>query len=185
MIFKLADSTEVLMQILQLQEENLFDNVSSARRKSDGFVTVKHDLEILRKMNEGAKQVIALDNDELVGYALVMLKDFSKMIPVLEPMFEMFEQLEYHSKKVSDYSYYVIGQICVKESHRGRGVFENLYLKHKECYSDQFDICLTEISTSNTRSMRAHEKLGFKTIHSFEDTTDNWNIVLWDWTETN
>ena len=61
--------------------------------------------------------------------------------------------------------------------------FENLYLKHKEAYSDKFEICLTEVSANNLRSMRAHEKVGFQTIHKYRDTTDDWNIILWSWGE--
>lgn len=29
--------------------------------------------------------------------------------------------------------------------------------------------------------MKAHESIGFKTIHTFEDETDQWNIIVWDW----
>jgi RimJ/RimL family protein N-acetyltransferase len=56
-----------------------------------------------------------------------------------------------------------------------------LYDKHKEAYGNQYDFIVTEIATRNTRSIRAHEKIGFKTIHQFTDATDDWDIVLWDW----
>ena len=180
-IIKFAQREDELNQILSLQRLNLFNAVSAEERKSSGFVTVKHDIELLTKMNNAARQIIAVDNDVVVGYALVMLKEFSEMIPVLTPMFEMFDTISYKNKNLSSYKFYVMGQICIADTHRGQGVFEKLYLKHKEAYADAFEICLTEISESNTRSMRAHEKVGFKTVHSFKDKTDQWNIVLWDW----
>ena len=68
------------------------------------------------------------------------------------------------------------------ESHRGKGVFRALYNKHKEAYVSTFDLCLTEVASSNVRSMRAHEKVGFKTIYNFKDQTHDWNIMCWDWT---
>jgi hypothetical protein len=179
---KLAETEDELNQILSLQSLNLFNAVSAEERKSNGFVTVKHNIELLTKMNNAARQIIAVDNGIVVGYALVMLKEFSEMIPVLTPMFEMFDTISYKNKKLSSYKFYVMGQICIDETHRGHGIFEKLYLKHKEVYANVFDICLTEISESNARSMRAHEKVGFKTVHSFKDKTDQWNIVLWDWT---
>ncbi len=74
-----------------------------------------------------------------------------------------------------------MGQICISEAFRGQGIFEKLYLKHKEIYSGKFDICLTEVSVRNKRSMKAHERVGFQTIHTFKDKTDDWNILLWDW----
>lgn len=181
-IIKLAQTTEELEQILELQEANLGRNLSAADKKSNGFVTVKHDLSVLKKMNAAASQIIAKDDDRVVGYALVMPKEFSAFVPVLVPMFEMFEKLSYNGKNLINYSYYVMGQICIADTHRGKGIFEQLYAKHKEAYSKQFEICLTEVSSSNTRSMRAHEKVGFKTIHNFDDQTDNWNIMVWDWT---
>lgn len=177
----LADSTAQLQQILTLQDSNHLENLPVDKRNTNGFVTVKHDLELLKQMNESTPQIIAVDDDMVVGYALVMLKEFSKMIPVLTPMFNMFEELDYREKSLSAYRYYVMGQICIKESHRGQGIFEALYLKHKEVYANRFDLCLTEVSTSNIRSMKAHEKIGFKTIHTFKDNSDHWNILLWDW----
>jgi len=178
---KFAESEDELQQILKLQNSNLAHNISVDTKISDGFVTVKHDLELLTKMNNRARQIIAKDNDVVIGYALVMLKEFSEMIPVLSPMFEIFNSLSFKNRHLDNYSYYVMGQICISEKYRGQGIFEKLYLKHKKAYSDTFEICLTEISATNTRSMRAHEKIGFQTIHSFQDKTDHWNILLWDW----
>ena len=182
---KIAETEEELKQILKLQSSNLIENVSVDAKISDGFVTVKHDLELLTKMNNAARQVIAKENDTVVGYALVMLKEFSELIPVLAPMFEKFNSLSFKNKHLSNYNYYVMGQICISEKFRGQGIFEKLYSKHKKTYSESFEICLTEISVTNTRSMKAHEKIGFQTIYSFKDDTDYWNILLWDWNNWN
>jgi ribosomal protein S18 acetylase RimI-like enzyme len=180
-LIKFAESEDELKQILKLQSSNLMQNVSVEAKRSDGFVTVKHDLDLLTKMNYAAGQIVAVDNDIVVGYALVMLKEFREMIPVLSPMFEMFNKLSFKRKRLSDYSFYVMGQICISENYRGKGIFEKLYLLHKKAYSHMFDICVTEVSSKNTRSMRAHQKIGFQTIYSFEDMTDNWHILVWDW----
>ena len=56
-----------------------------------------------------------------------------------------------------------------------------LYLKHKECYSQKFELCLTEVSTSNIPSMKAHKKVGFKIVHTYKDTAEVWNVLVWDW----
>ena len=180
-LIKFAETEDELKQILKLQSSNLIHNVAADAKRSDGFVTVKHNLDLLTKMNNAARQIIAVDNDIVVGYALVMLKEFSELIPVLSPMFEMFNKLSFKSKRLSDCSFYVMGQICISENYRGRGVFEKLYLHHKKAYSDVFDICVTEVSAKNKRSMRAHQKIGFQTIHNFQDKTDIWNILVWDW----
>tara|TARA_B110000211_G_C14087765_1_gene557459 strand:+ start:1925 stop:2473 length:549 start_codon:yes stop_codon:yes gene_type:complete len=178
---KLAESEKELLEILNLQKENHLDHVPETLRQVDGFVTVKHDFDSLKKMNDQAKHVIAVDGGVVVGYALVMLKEFRNLVPTLIPLFNTFEEVEYQGKKLGDHNYYAMGQVCVAASHRGKGVFKALYQKHKTAYSNVFDICLTEVSSSNPRSMNAHLKVGFKTIHTFKDASDEWNILSWDW----
>lgn len=177
-----AKSVHDLQQVLDLQARNHVSIVSDEVRNKEGFVTVKHTIELLTAMNNDAKQIIAHDGDQVVGYALVMLESFQKMIPVLVPMFNMFKEILYKGRPISTYSYYVMGQICVAEDYRGQGIVDKLYAKHRELYSKKFDCCLTEVSTSNGRSMKAHERVGFKTVHTFTDATDEWNILLWNWT---
>jgi hypothetical protein len=96
-------------------------------------------------------------------------------------MFDIISGLEYDGKPLSEQRYYVMGQICVAQTHRGQGIFDGLYAEHKRQLSGEFDLCVTEIAVRNTRSTRAHERVGFRTIHTHEDHIDLWNIVAWDW----
>ncbi|MBI5915053.1 MAG: GNAT family N-acetyltransferase [Bacteroidetes bacterium] len=179
-ITTIADNEDI-RQVLALQQANLSTRVSDEIASSQGFVTVQHNFDLLQKMNGAVPQVIAKAGDQVVGYALVMLPSFQDLVPVLKPMFVVFDGLDYDGKKVSDYRYYVMGQICVADGYRGMGIFDGLYLKHKELFSGSFDFCITEIATRNTRSLRAHRRVGFETIHTFRDETDLWEIVVWDW----
>ena len=181
MTIKLAETKEELLEILKIQDQNHLDHLSGKTSIKNGFVTVKHPLEILEKMNAMARHVIAKVNDEVVAYALVMLKEFRTSIPLLVPMFETFKKVEYKGKKLSDLNYYVMGQICVRDDFKRRGIFKKLYEKHKKEYSKYYDYCLTEVSSSNTPSMIAHKKVGFKTVHTFTDATSEWKILLWKW----
>lgn len=176
-----AEIQQDLEQILHLQKVNHVSGLSSAQKETNGFVTVHHDLETLKVMNNSSPQIIAKANDQVVGYALVMFKELGNLIPTLVPMFEMFKRLPYQGKSLDTYSYYVMGQICIDENYRGQGLFEKLYAKHKETHSGKFNLCLTEVSTSNQRSMKAHERVGFEILHTFRDETDEWNILVWDW----
>ncbi|ARV14292.1 GNAT family N-acetyltransferase [Polaribacter sp. SA4-12] len=185
MEIKLADNIQELHQILVVQKENYFGNLSEKSINDKGFVTVKHSFGIIEKMNSKAPQVIAKDNDIVVAYALVMLIEFKNLIPVLVPMFSILETIKFKGKNLSEFSFYVMGQICVKDNYKRKGIFKKLYLKHKEVYSGLYEYCITEVSSSNKPSMLAHHKIGFKTIHTFKDATDEWNILLWDWTENN
>ena len=178
LVYCTATNDEELVQVLKLQQENHSSSLSEATAARDGFVTVMHSFDLLRRMNQAAGQIIAKDGNEVVGYALVMLKSFSDMIPVLLPMFDRLSTLHFGDKKITEHSFYVMGQICVKENYRGKGVFDALYEKHKELNRARFDICVTSVSTRNGRSMRAHERVGFKTVHTFRDQTDEWNILV-------
>ncbi len=181
MDLKIVENENELQAILAIQEENHFKTVSSNFSENKGFVTVQHTFEMLQKLNEKAPHIIAKSNEEVAGYALVMLAEFKDLVPVLIPMFKTFENINYKGKPLIDSRYYVMGQVCVKEGFKRQGIFKKLYLKHKEEYSSKFDYCVTEVSSSNIPSMKAHEKVGFKTIHTFKDETDEWNILLWDW----
>jgi hypothetical protein len=179
-ITTITSDTEII-QLLDLQQLNLPKNISKEVALEQGFVTVQHNFELLRAMNEAIPQVIAKKDDRVVGYALVMLPNFADLIPVLQPMFHLFSSIDYGEKKVSDYKYYVMGQVCIAEECRGLGVFDALYHKHRDLYSTDYQVCITEIAKRNTRSTRAHERIGFKTIHTFQDETELWNVVAWDW----
>lgn len=179
--FTTINNDEDIQQVLALQRANLSTQVSLEVAASQGFVTVQHDFDLLKKMNEAIPQVIAKEGDQVVGYALVMLPSFQDLIPVLKPMFLLFDSIEYFGKKITGYQYYVMGQICVAESHRGAGIFDGMYQKHRELYQGKFDFIVTEIATRNIRSLRAHQRVGFEAVHSFQDETDYWEIVVWDW----
>jgi hypothetical protein len=182
--FGVATSPNDLNHILNLQKVNHTAALSLEEAARDGFVTVQHTLELLTTMNAAAPQVIAKDNDAVVGYALVMLKSFEGMIPVLQPMFERLSGIVHRGKRITDYTFYVMGQICVDANYRGQGVFDGLYHKHRELYSGDYELCITSVATRNHRSMRAHERVGFKTVQTFRDNTDEWNILVWDWKST-
>lgn len=90
-------------------------------------------------VNKAAKQVIAKDGETVVGYALVMLKSFADMIPVLKPLFDRLNSVRYGHGKITDYSFSF---------------------------------------TRNKRSMRAHLRVGFITVNTFRDATDERNVLV-------
>ncbi len=166
----LAASTADLEGILALQR-------ASRAPTADGFVTVQHTLPILEAMHAIAPSVVARDAaGVVVGYALVMPRETRALVPILEPMFELLERI------VPPCRWYVMGQIAVAASHRGTGVFDAMYSEHRTSYRDRFDRVITEVSTRNPRSLRAHERIGFRTIHTYRDATDDWAVIAWDWT---
>jgi hypothetical protein len=176
-----STSLSDLQGIIDLQIENRETTISAEELRQEGFVTVVHTLELLKQMNTPHPHTIAKDGDLVVAYVLTMLQSMQKHIPILQPMFEQINTLSYQGDALKDADYFVIGQCCVKKGYRGQGVFQGLYEKMREYLSPHFKYAITEIATRNPRSIRAHEKMGFEVIHEFEDATDHWVIVLWDW----
>ncbi len=173
-----------LQQILDLQALNLPTSISNEEFQSQGFVTVKHSLELLREMNSVAPQVIAVSDGQVIGYALNMVHAFQERIPVLVPMFQRLATLSYDDRPMTAYRYYIMGQVCVAKSFRGQGVFDGMYQYHRQQFSPHFDFIVTLISTRNQRSIAAHRRVGFQLLHAFTDPgVDDWEIVLWDWRE--
>ena len=177
-----STTDEDLNGILELQKKNLPLNLTREEIVSQGFVTVAHRLEDLQKMNAIERHIIAKDNNKVVAYLLAMTERSKMDIPVLIPMFELFEKLEFKGQKLSAYNYIVIGQACVDKAYRGHGVFDGCYNFYCKSLKDKYDFAVTEIATSNLRSLRAHARVGFQTISEYT-APDNeaWSIVIWEW----
>jgi hypothetical protein len=177
-----ARNDQNLLGILDLQRRNLVTSLEEEEIRSQGFVTVLHSVEDLRKMNAIEQHVIAVDNDMVVAYLLAMTRASRNDIPVLIPMFDMIETIAFQGRPLSASSYIVVGQACVDKSYRGHGVFDAIYDHYACCFRDRFRYVITEIDAMNTRSLRAHSRVGFKTIHAYTAPNGvSWHIVLWDW----
>src|SRR5436305_1769286 len=157
-------NNEELQEIIQLSYQNLRAKISEEEKKSQGFVSWNYSFELLHKLNVQHPHVIVKDNDKVIGYALVALREARSFHPALEQMITDLEPLVYEGKKLSAYKYYIMGQVCVDKAYRGKGIIEMLYQKHKALFEKDFDFVVTEISILNSRSIRAHEKIGFRTI---------------------
>ncbi len=177
-----VSSDAELQHIIDLQFINLKQNITPEEKNEQGFVTMVFTMDMLRAMHRLAPSIIVKDaNEKVVAYAIVFLKDGRSLYPGMESMFLNFEKINWNDKPFTNYNYYIMGQICVAKEVRGQGVFEMLYHKHREIYGQRFDCIVTEIATSNQRSLRAHEKVGFKTISMHSDAIDDWKVVAWDW----
>ncbi len=162
-----AAGDEDLHQILVLQQANLPENLDREEILSQGFVTVRHDIGLLRDMNAAAPQIVAKHKGRVVGYALTLLPSLADRVPILDHMFDRINTLSWKGRPLVDWRYYTMGQVCVAKSFRGQGVFDGLYQGHRRYLSQTFEAVITEVSTRNTRSIRAHERVGFETLEVY------------------
>lgn len=172
-----------LLGILTLQAANQKATLPAEYQRDQGFVTLTHTPEMLGQMSDAAPQIIAKNADTIAGYALTLLPSVKAVVPALLPLFNQFDRMVYAGKLIGDYRYYVMGQVCVDEAYRGQGVFDGLYAAHRQHFADHYDLLVTDIATRNTRSRRAHQRVGFRETQTFTDSLDEWVVVVWDWQE--
>ncbi len=171
-----ASTTEELNQILKLQEKNLCHLISDEIKEKEGFVTLQHDFNMLKKMNDAYAHCIAKHKGKVVGYALSMLKDFKNDMPLLAPMFVEIDKV---IKQQSGSSNYIaMGQICIDKKVRGQGVFRALYSYMAQELKNDFDAIITEVDTKNTRSSNAHKAVGFKLLKKYISNNELWEVII-------
>lgn len=170
--YKTASSSEELHQILTLQKANLPVSISSEEKDNEGFLTVHHEFDILKRMNDVCPHIIAVDGKVLAGYTLCMHIKFAEEIEILKPMFSEIENQTTPFK-----SFVVMGQVCVAKEYRKQGVFRKLYTKMKETISPEFEAIVTEIDATNERSLEAHYAIGFKTLSKHRADDRDWVLI--------
>ncbi|MEM7306085.1 MAG: GNAT family N-acetyltransferase [Planctomycetota bacterium] len=178
----IASSDDDLRDILALQTANLERELSPDDARSQGFVTLRHDLDALRDMNRAEPHVVARSAGRVVGYALVMLPRFWERVPELAHMRALLAERTHRGRPIEELRYFIMGQVCVDRAFRGRGVFAALYAHMHALYAGRYDAVVTEAATRNTRSVHAHAKVGFELLHRYATPAgESWDLILWDW----
>ena len=181
-IYTTAQTRKDLEHILALQKANLPSVLSEEEMALQGFVTVVHTLESLQKMNDIETHVMAKVKGQVIAYLLAMTAASQNSIPVLKPMFQVFESIRYKDNPVAAYHYIVVGQVCVEKKYRGQGILDSCYRLYKNLFQLKYDFAITEIATRNIRSIYAHKRIGFNELHKYTAPDgEEWSIVIWDW----
>lgn len=178
-ITRVSSPTDI-ESIAELQRLNLKRNLPASIAEAEGFLTAEYSLDFLRRMNDSSPAIIAADNGELVGYALVATQSTRYDHPLLQHLFEAIDTLSYKGRLLSDSLYVVVGQLCVAKAYRGLGLVNRLYDHFAECMTGDYQYIVTDVAEDNQRSLRAHLKAGFEVLHRMEYGGAHWNIVLRD-----
>jgi ribosomal protein S18 acetylase RimI-like enzyme len=181
LITKLVTSEQEFSGIMELSKANLVSSLSQEVRAREGFVTWVYTTEALKAIHAVIPSVVVKEEDTVVAYALSLSPACIEIYPPMAGTDKKVSVIPYKGIPLGQQRVYYCGQICVAESYRGQGLVNMLYQFHRQQFSAQFDRLVTEISTANSRSLKAHEKVGFRIIETHIDEMDEWDIVLWDW----
>lgn len=173
-VYKRCNTRDELRQILAIQKKNLSTNITANEKRSEGFVTVSHSLDLLFRMNEICPHVIAKSEDSVAGYALCMHPKFADEILVLRPMFKKISSL-----LGADSSYMAMGQICIDKPFRRKGLFRGLYLHMRDGLKEDYKQIITEVDGENKRSLKAHYAIGFEDLLTYSSGKRQWRLIRW------
>ena len=171
MIYRPALTDKELTQILELQARNLRPLLDRDTVKREGFVTLRHSLDMLQKMQAMAPQFIAFDGLQVQGYALCLHPAIQEIVPDLAPMFNCIEAA---LKPGSEYR--VMGQVCIARDFRRQGHFRELYHALSTACSPL--PLITEIASDNPRSLGAHFAVGFTELTTHQEGDTLWHVVI-------
>ena len=94
-------------------------------------------------------------------------------------------RIEYKGQLIDQLSFCLVGQLCVAQTHTGQGLVQRMYRAYRDQHSAEFDYLVTDVDAQNVRSLKAHLKTGFEVVGSLAHEDARWEVILWDWINTN
>ncbi|MBD1392246.1 GNAT family N-acetyltransferase [Mucilaginibacter glaciei] len=179
-ILQPAVSDTDFKEIIELQRENHYKSLNAQQQQEQGFVFAEHTIGMLKLMSAKIPQLVALHEGRVIGYNLAMTATMETDLQSLEPMFREFHKTLYKGRVLTDYNFFVGGQVCVANDFRGLGLLNKLYHATADAVNGIYDLCVTEISFINNHSLKAHQKMGFEIAGSHIDDFGGWYVVVWD-----
>lgn len=182
MLITTASGIKDLELIRALQEKNLRSRLNDDESQAEGFLSAEYTLDFLKVMHDASPSIVAKDGDNLAGYALVTTRDVARQHPLLDDLVSTIDKTMYKGELLRQAAYILVGQLCVAKEYRGQNIVGKLYNKFRQQMEVQYQYCITDVASSNPRSLKAHIKAGFQVIDQLSYSGISWNIVLWDWT---
>jgi hypothetical protein len=156
-------------QLVALQEATLVSNLSDAE-KADGFLSRTFTAEELKAMDTDLCIVVCENNGSVQGFLATGTLEYNGQFDLPSTMIARFNQVNYEDKLLSAWASFIAGPVAIDKSARGTGAFQGMYHELFRIIPEKYDLATTLISTVNTRSLRAHEKIGYESVDGF-----NWN----------
>lgn len=154
--------------ILELQEKNLFENMSEPE-KENGFVTTPFTTALLQELLDCHGLFIAESEGRILGYAMAASWDYFSQWPIFPFMMSRLSGFVFNGTSVSDQNSFQYGPICIDSTLRGTDAFPRLFDEMRRELTKRYPIGITFINKLNNRSYAAHTgKLGMVVIDEFE-----------------
>ena len=155
--YRLA-STDDIEEILSLHTRYQVDTISE-EDKADGFITTAFTAEQLQALIEDEQGLfIATLNKKIVAYAMSASWQFWSIWPIFAYMITDLPRQQYQGITLSVDNSYQYGPVCVDKDIRGQGLFEGIFEFARAEMAKRYDVLVTFINQTNTRSYAAHTR---------------------------
>ncbi|MFK8008960.1 MAG: GNAT family acetyltransferase [Saprospiraceae bacterium] len=161
-------TTNDIHQVMALQKQNLFANLSEAERE-DGFVTTPFTYTQIREII-GQKGLFVTEIDgKIIAYAFAGSWKYFSQWKMFKVMIASLPKLIFDGKRINTQNTFQYGPICIDNNYRGNGVLQALFEKMRLEMIKKYPISITFINKENKRSLFAHtQKLNWDIIDEFE-----------------
>jgi predicted GNAT superfamily acetyltransferase len=163
--------------ILDLQSANFIANLSADERKQ-GFLSALFSAEQTARIAEDLGTMVAIVDGRVAGFLCAFRNDFDTGSAVIAKMLQSYDRLSFESKRLSSFTSYIYGPVCIARESRGRGLLRGLYEAQKRNLAGRFEIGVAFVSRSNPHSLEAHvHGLGMSEAGDFT-VNDNVYVAL-------
>lgn len=164
-------------EVVALQDANLV-SVLTEHEKEDGFLSGGFDEVQYAEMNRSGCVIVAYEATELVGFLGAGSLEFNSSYPLPATMIQKLPSINYRGKTLDQYRLCLAGPVCVSKTQRGKGVFQAMYAEMHRIAAKDLELVATLVSTSNHRSVAAHEKVGLERVGQFEFDGRSFHLLV-------
>lgn len=163
-------------QVVSLQNRNSVTALSEDQR-GDGFLRSAFTAAQFEEMAQSVAIIVARDAGEVVGFVCASTVEHNRDNPLVVAMIDRFPQISLGSQSLKSLRGCIAGPVCVDKNYRGQGLFELMYARLFEEAASDYDAVLAFVSTANTRSVAAHQKVSMNVVDTFQYVGRDYFIV--------
>jgi hypothetical protein len=151
-----------------LQAQNLLANLAEDQR-ADGFVTTPFTPELLAELLAADGVFVAVDQEQVIAYALAGSWDFYDRWPIFPLMVSLLPSWQFQRQSLNSATTFQYGPVCVAQAYRGQQVLPQLFETLRSSMALRYTNGVTFINKLNPRSFTAHtQKLNWQVVGEFE-----------------
>lgn len=183
MISRLAMKKDI-QGILNLQEMNLFENLSESEKKN-GFVTTPFSIAQLEELIAERGLFVAESEKKIQGYTMAAGWDYFSQWPIFPFMISRLLGFKFKDTNISEQNTFQYGPVCIDSSLRGTDAFPRLFEEMRIELSSRYPVGVTFINKINRRSYIAHtRKLGMVVVDEFKFSGREYYGLAFDTTQS-